>query len=61
MGRPGIERKFVDKPVAQFVAAANDLVAGSEPAIDMQVCDVAAHRLDHDVSILITAVEVAGR
>ena len=32
MGRTGIERRLVDKPVAQVAVTASDLVAGREPA-----------------------------
>jgi hypothetical protein len=32
MGRTGIERRLVDKPVAKVAVTASDLVAGREPA-----------------------------
>jgi hypothetical protein len=60
--RTGIEQRFVGKPVAEVAAAASDLVAGRELAqFDTEICDTGAQRHDHDVSILITIGDVAGR
>src|SRR5882724_13629542 len=61
MGRTGVERRFVDEAVAEVAVTASDLVADRELAqLTTQVCDVGANR-DHDVSILITFRDAAGR
>ena len=62
MGRSGgIERRFVDEAVAEVAAAASELVAGREPVQLMRRFVMLAHRRDHDVSILITIGDAAGR
>lgn len=62
MGRTGVEQRFVDAVVAQVAVAASDLAAGREPTkLTGRFCDIAAHRCDHDVSILIAIGSASGR
>jgi hypothetical protein len=61
MGRSGVEGRFVDRPVAEVAVAASDLVAGRGPAKLMRRFVMLVHRRDHDVSILITIGDAAGR
>ena len=61
MGRTGVERRFVDEAVAEVAVMASDLDAGRGPAKLMRRFVMLAHRRDHDVSILITIGDAAGR
>ena len=61
MGRTGVtQRRSNDKMAIQCGAQASVAIAGREPAKESPAIFLRAD-LDHDVSILITAVEVAGR
>ena len=60
-GRTCIERRFIDKPVAQVAAPASDLAAGREPVQLIRSFVTLPDRCDHEVSILITIRDAAGR
>jgi len=61
MGGSGVERRFVDEAVAEVAVTASDLVAGRGPAKLIRRFVMLPHRRDHDVSILITIGDAAGR
>ena len=62
MGRTGIEARFVDEAVAQVAVTASDLVAGREPAqLTRRFVMLSPTARDHEVSILITIGDAAGR
>jgi hypothetical protein len=61
-GRTGVaQRRLSDEAVVQGGARASMVIAGREPAQQKSSTGMSPQTSDHDVSILITAVEVAGR
>jgi hypothetical protein len=61
-GRTGVaQRRLSDEAVVQGGAKASMVIAGREPAQQKSSTGMSPQTSDHDVSILITAVEVAGR
>jgi hypothetical protein len=61
-GRTGVaQRRSNDTTAIEGSARASTVIAGREPATQTGSTGMSPQASDHDVSILITAVEVAGR
>ena len=63
IGRTGVaQRRLTDKAVVQGGATTSKVIAGREPATEKCSTGMLPRTCsDHDVSILITAVDAAGR